>query len=114
MTARIVDLRLVLDRDGRLRLTVDGRELERASSASEALRFVADRLAARPPSEQLSALATAIGPSALERCAGCGLPLVPMPGGAIGCPYCATAETRALGAEVRERDINPENVIEAP
>lgn len=73
MTApvRILDLRLVVDRDGLLRLAVDGRELVRAGSAVEALRFLADRLAARAPAEQLGALASAIGvatlPGAVDR-----------------------------------------------
>ncbi len=63
---RIADLRLVLDRGGVLRLSVDGRELVRAGSTVEALRFLADRLATRAPSEQLSALASAIGVATLE------------------------------------------------
>lgn len=62
---RIVDLRLVLDRDGRLRLSADGRELVRASSASEALAFVAGRLAPRAPADQLSALGSAVGVASL-------------------------------------------------
>lgn len=68
---RLADLRLVIDRSGLLRLSVDGRELVRAGSTVEALRFLADRLAERAPAEQLSALASAIGvatlPGAVER-----------------------------------------------
>lgn len=65
MTIRILDLRLVLDRDGRLRLSADGRELVHAGSTVEALRFVADRLERHAPAEQLSALVSAIGVAVL-------------------------------------------------
>lgn len=57
---RIADLRIVLDRDDQTRVSIDGAELLRASSAAEALRFIADHLDRVPAHEQLDALTNAI------------------------------------------------------
>lgn len=56
MPLRILDLRLVLDRNDRVRVSVDGRELVRHDSAADALRALADRIGGRPRLEQLDAL----------------------------------------------------------
>ena len=63
---RILDLRLVIDRDSRTRVSIDGRELVRAGSTADALRFIAARLDRHAPSEQLSTLASAIGVAVLD------------------------------------------------
>lgn len=58
--ARIVDVRLVQTRDGRVRVIVEGRRLFEADSASEALGFMAERLAFVEQRHQLGALSTAL------------------------------------------------------
>lgn len=100
---RILDLRLILTRDDRARVSVDGRRLTTAPSTSSALRFIADRLDAIAPADQLSALASALIPDpapvlALVRCGDC-RELVRLE--ADGCPVCdlrrrENAKARAL------------------
>lgn len=59
-SARIVDVRLVQTRDGRVRVIVEGRRLFEADSASEALGFIAERLGFVEAHHQLGALASAL------------------------------------------------------
>lgn len=54
--ARIVDVRLVLDREDRTRVYVDGRALLAFSSAAEALTTLGACIEHAPPGEQLQAL----------------------------------------------------------
>ena len=58
MSPRIVDVRLVVDRDDRVRLYVEGRlVLGGARSASEALHILADAIGDLRAEEQLATLA---------------------------------------------------------
>lgn len=56
----LVDVRLVAGRDGRIRLSVDGRPLLVAADVASALRFVLGHLERVEPERQMDALASAI------------------------------------------------------